>query len=384
MVMDHEKQRARYVAGTEGAPPVPPPGGYRNARRASGPFVQQPGIPGATATATGSATGSASGTAPGTADAPKRPANALGWIALVAGILFAAILLITLAVGATDVLYGVTMLTLQLVVAAVIVGALFTARGRTLAAVALAVTLIFNVATVGGIGALQTSASGSYDGMKTEEQKHEEAYPGIKGTDPQAALRQQSLEEVRAEADSVFADIRTRITAEYGYEWVQVGDEDLRPERNGYGGESMLIEYTSVGWATTQPIQDYSTKLDVMATIDAVVAEHGMPPLYSFNGEYSGIDPTMIAKLYGSEDPREQHTWEYYTDNYPDPTRLYANIYDLSNDPTGDFRTTREAQSARTGEPLEGLQMVVLASAVLSENNRAEYEEKLKDYPGFQ
>ncbi|MEX0159679.1 MULTISPECIES: hypothetical protein [unclassified Microbacterium] len=373
MVMDHEKQRARYVAGSEGAPPVPPPGGYRNARRQAGPVVQHPGAPAMSGTAT--AAEGASG--------EKKPANAFGWVALVVGILFALILLITLAVGATDALYGVTMLALQLVVVAVIIGALFTARGRTLGAVALAITLIFNVATVGGIGALQTSASGSYDGMKTDEQKHEEAYPGIKGTDPQDALRQQSLEEVQAEADSLFADIRERVTAEYGYDWVQVGDEDLRPERNGYGGESMLIEYTSVGWATTEPIQDYSLKLEVMATIDEVVAEHGLPSLYSFNGEYSGIDPSMIAKLYGSEDPREQHTWEYYTENYPDPMRFYANIFDLSNDPSGDFLKTREAQNARTGEPLEGLQMVVIASAVLSEADRAEFEEKLQEYPGF-
>lgn len=374
MVMDHEKQRARYVAGTEGAPPVPPPGGYRNARRQAGPLTTQvPGAPAASATATASEVSAAE----------RKPANALGWSALIGGILFAVILLITLAVGATDALYGVTMLALQLVVVAVIIGALFSSRGRRLAVIALAITLVFNVATVGGIGALQTSASGSYDGMKTDEQKHEEAYPGIKDTDPQDALNQQSLEEVRADADALFADIRERITAEYGYEWVKVGDEDLRPERNGYGGESMLIEYSSVGWATTEPIHGYSLKLDVMNTIDQVVAEHGMPPLYSFNGEYSGLDPSVIAKLYGSEDPSEQHTWEYYTDNYPEPTRLYANIYDLSNDPTGDFLTNREAQSARTGEPLEGLQMVVIASAVLSEADRAEFEERLKEYPGF-
>lgn len=375
MVMDHEKQRARYVAGTEGAPPVPPPGGYRNARRQAGPITTQvPGAPAASATATASEVSAAE----------RKPANALGWSALIVGILFALILLITMAVGATDALYGVTMLALQLVVVAVIIGALLSSRGRRFAVIALAITLVFNVATVGGIGALQTSASGSYDGMKTDEQKHEEAYPGIKDTNPQDALNQQSLEEVRAEADALFADIRERITAEYGYEWVKVGDEDLRPERNGYGGESMLIEYSSVGWATTEPIHGYSLKLDVMNTIDQVVAEHGMPPLYSFNGEYSGLDPSVIAKLYGSEDPSKQHTWEYYTDNYPDPTRLYANIYDLSNDPTGDFLTNREAQSARTGEPLEGLQMVVIASAVLSEADRAEFEEKLKDYPGFQ
>lgn len=366
--MDHEKQRARYVAGTEGAPPLPPPGGYRNAKRQAGP-IGAPPLP----TATGYAT----------AEPEKKRANALGWAALAVGILFALVLLITLAVGGTDVLYGVTMLALQLVVVAVIIGALFSARSRKFAAIALAITVVFNVATVGGIGALQTSASGNYDGMKTEQQKHEEAYPGIRNTNPQDTLSQMSLEEVRAESESLFADIRVRITAEFGYGWVPVGDEDLRPERNGYGGESMLVEYTSASWATTEPIQDYGTKLDVMDVIDSVVAEHGMSYLYSFSGDYSNLDPSTIAKLYGSDDPREQHTWEYYSDNWPEPIRFYANIYDLSNDPTGDFLATREAQNARTGEPLEGLQLTVLASGLLSDADRAEFEEKLKEYPGY-
>ena len=371
MVMDHEKQRARYVAGTEGAPPVPPPGGYRGARRPSGvAVVQQPGVPAATGSATSD-------------PEDRKRANVLGWIALIGSILFALILLITLAVGATDALYGITMIALQLVVVATGIGALVTSRGRTFGAIALAIALVVNVATIGGVSALRTSAAGNYEGMKSEEQKHEEAYPGIKGTDPEQILRQQSLEQVQAEAEALFADIRARVTAEFGYEWVQVGDEDFRPERNGYGGESMLVEYTSVGWATTAPIQDYDEKLAVMALIDDVVAEHGLAYLYSFNDEYSSLDPSMKAKLYGNEDPRLQHTWEYYTENYPDPLRFYANIYDLSNDPTGDFRTAREAQNARTGEPLEGLQIAVIASAVLSDADRAEFEEKLKEYPGY-
>ena len=56
----------------------------------------------------------------------------------------------TLIAGGTDILYGVTMFTLQLVVVGTIVAALFSARGRTLGAIALVVTVLFNVATVGG------------------------------------------------------------------------------------------------------------------------------------------------------------------------------------------------------------------------------------------
>jgi hypothetical protein len=92
----------------------------------------------------------------------------------------------------------------------------------------------------------------------------------------------------------------------------------------------------------------------------------------------------MIAKLYGSDDPRSQHTWEYYTENYPDPLRFYANIYDLSQDQDGGFLAAREAQHARTGEPLEGLQLVVLASGVLSEADREAFQTKLQDYPGYE
>ncbi|MFJ6533373.1 DUF4064 domain-containing protein [Microbacterium sp. NPDC091662] len=365
---DHERQRARYVTGTEGAPPVPPPGGYRGARREA--FGSPPSPTATTAVPTVE---------------PKKPANALGWIALTASILFALILLGTLIAGGTDLLYGVTMLALQLVVVAVIAAALFSARGRMLGAIALVVTLLFNVATVGGMSALQTSASGNYEGTKTAAQKHAEAYPAIKGTDPQQTLSQQSLEEVREQAEALFADVRARLTEEFGYSWMPVGDEDLRPERNGYGGESMLVEFSTTAWATNEPIQDYDRKLEVMAVISEVVIEHGLWDLYSFNDpSVSGIDPAMIAKLYGSDDPRTQTTWEYYTENYPDPLRFYATINDLSNDDDGGFLAAREAQNALTGEPLEGLQLAVIASGVLSEADRAEFQEKLQEYPGFE
>jgi hypothetical protein len=369
MVMDHESQRARYLAGTEGAPPVPPPGGYRGARRGTGP-QEAPAFPTFVSVAEG--------------DDDRRSANAIGWIALLTSILFAIVLLGTMLAGGTDLLYGVTMLALQLVLVAVIIAAIVTKRGRMLGAIALVIAVLFNVATVGGLSALQSSASGNYDGTKSDEQKHAEAYPGIKGTDNSTVLNQQSLEEVRAEADSLFADVRQRLTDEFGYTWTQFTDEDLRPERNGYGGESMLYEYGSAGWATNEPIQDYARKQQVMAVIDQVVQEHGMYGLYAFNDPSgSGIDPTMIEKLYGSDDPRTQHTWESYTENYPDPLRFYATINDLSNDTDGGFRTEREAQSARTGEPVEGLQLFVIASAVLSDDDRDEFEKKLQEYPGY-
>lgn len=364
MVTDHERQRSRYLAGSEGAPPVPPPGGYRGARRMSEPPPDQ--------------------TAQTPADEKRKPASALGWTALTGALLFAVLLLGALLSGNTDLLYGTTALALQLIVVAVVVAALFTTRGRMLGAAALTVAVLVNVATVGAASALQTSASGNYAGVKTEEQRQAEAYPGIKSTDPRTILDRQPLEDVQAAAESLFADIRSRLTAEFGYTWMRVGSEDLRPERNGYGGESMLIEFTSARWATNEPIQADERKREVMAVVAEAAAARGLWGLYPFNDPaVSGLDRSTIARLYGSEDPRTQHTWEYYADRYPSPVRFYANLYDTSHDESGGFLRTREAQRARTGEPLEGLQLVVIASGLLSAADRAEFQERLRDYPGF-
>ena len=365
-----DPKRARYIAGAEGAPPVPPPGGYHVARRHTVPPLFPP------------AESSALVSAELPAD-ERRPANAIGWIALVAAILFALVLLGMLLAGFTDLLYGVTMLTLQLVVVGIVIAALFSPRGRVLGASALIIALLLNVATVGAMSAVQTSASGAYGGQKTEEQKHEEAFPGIKGTSASEILAQPSLEEVREQSDAALAEIRQRLSDRFGYTWTEAGPEDLRPERNGYGGESMLVQYMSVPWMTNEPIQDYDRKLQVMRVIEDVLVERGMYGLYSFNERGSSVDDTIREKFYGSTDPQTQHTWEWYTDNYPDPLRFYAVIYDLSNDPDGELRAEREAETADTGEPLEGLQIYFLAPEVLSDADRAEFEERMQEYPGF-
>jgi len=370
-MVEPEKQRARYIAGTEGAPPVPPPGGYHGARRVQQtPAALPQGAPLPVFSS---------------AQEPdeKKPASVIGWIALVTAILFAVVLLGTLLAGGTDALYGVTMLTLQLVVLAVVIAALFSRRGRVLAASALVVTLLLNVPTVGAMSALQTSASGNYQGEKTEEQKHEEAYPGIKDVSSSTILAQPSLEQVRTQSEEILAEIRSRLSAQYGYTWTEAGTENLRPERNGYGGESMLVQYTSVPWMTNEPIQDYDRKVAVMDVIEEVVTQYGMYDLYSFNEPSSGMDDSIQEKFYGSADPRSQNTWEYYSDNYPDPLRFYAVIYDTSHDSTGEFIGEREAQSARTGEPLEGLQIYFLAPELLSEADREEFETRMKEYPGY-
>src|SRR5690606_29924500 len=171
-----------------------------------------------------------------------------------------------------------------------------------------------------------------------------------------------------------------RLTQEYGFTWVQIYDEDTRPERNGYGGSSMLVQYSSTGWATVEPVSGYAFKLDVMRTIEDVLIENGLSSLYPLNDPATGIDPKAIAKLYGETDPRKQVLWEWYADAYPDPARFYAVMTDLANDATGEYRASREATSARTGEPLEGLQLGVVADELLTEADEQAFRDAMDEY----
>lgn len=317
------------------------------------------------------------------AEKTAKPRSALGWVALGTSIAFALFLLLSLAFGGTNALYSVSMITVQLVVVAVIIAAIITRTGRVLGSIALATALLLNVGTVGALSALRTSASGSYDDSKTPEQRHAEGFPGVKGYDSTIPLEQDSFEQVDARAEAAMVDIRERLTEEFGFTWVPVGEVDRRPERNGYGGESMLVQYTSRAWATVEPVQDDDLKMDVMGVIAEVVEDHGLWGFGSLNEPNYGIDDSLLAQLYGSADPRTQHTWEWYADDFPGPMRFYATIDDLSNDTIGDFTASREAQSARTGEPVEGLQLMMIAPRVLSEADRDAYIEKLGEYPGY-
>ncbi|SFR54907.1 hypothetical protein SAMN04488591_1909 [Microbacterium azadirachtae] len=364
----------RYVADSAGAPPVPPPGGYRGARRA---------LLGANGVVGGGRPQGAPAEAPPLpgADARTKSPRTLGWIALAAGIGFVIVALILLVIGAADAFFSPTMLVLQLVVLGLAIAAVATRAGRVLGAVALTVALVLNVGTMGALSTVRVAATGSYAGHKTDKQKLWEAYPGIKDKEPSRFLNQQSLEQLQALADETLADVRAQLTAQYGLQWVKSADAQERPERNGYGGESMLVRFTSDTWATTTPVTGYAHKLEVMRTIESVIAQHGWRGMVAFNDPAGGVDPTMISKMYGGATPETQVDWEWFSDDEPDPGWFYADITDLANDTTGEYRASREQTAKRTGEPLEGLQLAIVGRYMLSEKKVDDFTKALTKYP---
>ncbi|AYF97147.1 hypothetical protein [Protaetiibacter intestinalis] len=349
------RDRENYLGADAGAPPPPPPGGYRAAKRvqASAAPVAAPPVP------------------------RVRPSR-LSIAALASAIVFALVLLIMWAAGATDAIYGMFVLALQLAVLIVVVASLVDTRGRALGSAALALALLVNVGTIGAASAVTRPPSVT---LTSPEDDYWAGYPGIKGQYTDEILARTSLEQAQATAEEVLADIRERLSEEYGFTWVAGRGPSTRAERNGFGGESMLVEWTSERWGTAEPISDISLKLDAMATIGEVLEQHGFAPLYSFNDPASGFDPGMLERLYGSDDIRTQPEWEWYSEDYPGPMRFYANITDLTLDDDGSFRAAREAQVAGSDEPIEGLRIGFLVPEVLSEADRDEFVTRMADYP---
>ena len=386
----------RYVSDSTGAPPLPPPGGYRGARRAlrglpvaTVPVTEHPSSrasvperPSSRFARSGTAEREVDERHSAPADAiPPKKRNPLGGIALSASILFVVVSLVLLAIGAADAFFGATMLVLQLVALGLAIAAVVTRAGRALGAIALTIALVLNVGTMGALSAVRVAATGSYDGHKTEKQKLWEAYPGIKDKDPSQFLNQQSLEKLQAMADETMADVRAQLTAKYGLQWVKSADAQERPERNGYGGESMLVRFASDTWATTTPVTGYAHKTEVMQTIESIIVQHGWRGMVAFNDPASGVDPTMISKMYGGATPQTQVDWEWFSDDEPDPGWFYADITDLANDVTGEYRASREQTSQRTGEPLEGLRLAIVGRYMLSEQKADAFRKALTKYP---
>lgn len=353
--MVNQRDGRSYVGGVDGAPPLPPEGGYRAAQRVQ--TVVPPSAP---------------------AEPRPRP-GLLGWSALLSAAALGLVLLVLWAAGSTQAIYGALMLALQLAVLVTVIAALVSARDQRFGAIAVAIVLLVNVGTMGAASAL-THPPGTQ--LADPEDDYWAAYPGIKGQTADEILGRVSLESAQASAENIMAEIRKRLTAAFGFDWVEGRGSDIRPERNGYGGESMLVQYTSERWSTTEPVTDHELKLDAMRVIDEVLADSGFSALVPLNDPATGFDPSYLERFYGSTDPRTQVEWEWYSDDWPGPMRFYVNVTDLSHDVDGGFRTAREGQVAGTHEPVEGLRISFLVPEVLSEDDVTEFERRMADYPG--
>lgn len=357
-----------YVSNSEGAPPLPPKGGYHGASRV------------AQSSQLAEASSEAHLTT-ATIAKPQRKNHWLGWAALGTAALFALTLGVLLLVGTTGAIFSLTALVVQLIVAALVVAALVTKRARRLGLAALTVALLMNVATIGSIGALQVASNGSYGTDKSPVEQYSQGFPGVEGYSKEEILAAPTLEQERNNIAAVFAAVRDELTAQYGVTWTQTGAEDRRHMRNGRGGESMLYTVTFDSWTTNEPIHDLELKEAMFNTATDVLSGFGFYSPLILNQNDGTIPEAQMENLYGSIYPEDQVLWTRVSwENWNTPSAVYLEVTDLSRDETGDFRRSAEARRANPSDPIEGFSLAALSEPLLSEKDIDEFKERMQAY----
>lgn len=360
--------RNPYVSNTNGAPPLPPPGGYRGSSRAAQVTSYRDAA-------------LAERVETATIERSRHKFHWAGWIALSTAVLFALVLGGIALTGTSNTLFSTTVFVVQLLVIAAVIAALAIKRARTLGIAALTIALLVNVATVGSASALQVASSGSYVHERSPAQQHEHAFPGVEGHEADEILLQPSLEEEREKIAELFQAVRGELSREYGVTWTQVTDESTRHMRNGRGGESMLYTASFAGWMTNEPIHDLDLKYAMFGTAADVVWAHGFDIPYAFNLDDGTIPPSQMENLYGGLVPEEQVLWSQATwEGWSTPTVVYLDLLDLSRDTTGDFTRGAEGSRARPGDPIEGFRLAAISEPLLKQADRAEFVERMRDY----
>lgn len=367
-MVNHPDHGARYVSNTEGAPPLPPTGGYRGTSRATqlhAASVQQ----------------AAAQTETATLDRPRRRHHWLGWAALGTTILFACALTIIAFVGTSSTIFSTTMLVIQLLVLITVVSAVVIRNARKLGVAALTVALLANVATFGSLSALQAVSTGAYAVERSPAQQRNQTFPGVDGYSEYEILSARSYEEEGAAVAEIFTKVREELSREFGVTWTQTGDEHGRLMRNGRGGESMLYSATFPSWTTNEPVRDFDQKLAMMSTASQVFIENGFAYPYSFNTDSDRLPESQMMNFYGGLVPEEQPVWTSVTwESSTSRSTIYLEIWDLSLDTTGDFRDGAEARRTNPGDPVEGFMLSAIAEPLLKEADVDEFTDRMASY----
>ena len=211
------------------------------------------------------------------------------------------------------------------------------------------------------------------------------SYPGSYFVTTDEVLDGQSLEQAKAEGDALIGQLQAELAA-FGFEWRVDTPGSTNPSSNGYGGDSMLHNFTSDTLVGTSSIDDPQAREKIIAIFSGVMSARPETTVVFSNDDVDGEDAVYF---FGSEDRSQQAVWSAWT--FTDAFNGLAVDIDVfdSTVPTDDgFGSTYWV-----GENPDGTLFVRLraaASYLLAEGDRdsfvtalAPYEDETKpDYRG--
>ena len=202
--------------------------------------------------------------------------------------------------------------------------------------------------------------------------------PGVGGTPVADIVDDDSIETMQARFEAVAADIRDAVTAEFGLDWVQRGEEELRERTNRFGGTSMLLQYRGPAWQTLGTLRDVDDKQRLLEIVAPIIAAHG----FGESSLTNTMGPDAVPE-FGDFVLEDQGRWVLAA-RPPEVTRgqLLVTILDLSRDRTGALGAASAEDAADRGYEREYVSVMFVGDLMLHEADRDEFERRALRYEG--
>lgn len=200
-------------------------------------------------------------------------------------------------------------------------------------------------------------------------------YPGSYFTTTDEVLGGDSLEQTMADGNAVIEQLQAELT-DYGFEWSVDPSGDSHHASNGYGGDSMLYNYTSDIVIGSSTVDDPDAREQIIAIFAQVMSARPETTVVFSNDEIDGDDAVYF---FGSENREQQALWSAWT--YTDAFNGLAvdiDVYDSTVPTEDDFGSAYWVAEDATSTLF--IRLRTSASYLLSESDRDRFVAAVEPY----
>ncbi|MDN4641724.1 hypothetical protein QCD70_15845 [Agreia sp. PsM10] len=204
------------------------------------------------------------------------------------------------------------------------------------------------------------------------------SYPGVSDGESPSVLINERQEQIIAADTALVEAMAEALSEETGLGWNQSGIDTLTRQENDWGGTSMLSEWRSADWYTTEPITDLDTKARIIERARFVLAEHGYDGVQLVNDPVEGQGYNLDSDFGGST-LATQVIWRLQAKGNRF-TDFELTITDLSRDTDGRFARAASETERQGGVPPNSVHFAVRSDRLLAASDEREFNERREPF----
>lgn len=251
-------------------------------------------------------------------------------------------------------------------------------RARITGAIVVAVLVVGGITTAIVVGAGSERTAVSESGLDWS------GYPGYDGTEYEDVTEGRSQEEITAADTAMLEEIRATITDEAGLDWQRYGSELVIPQKNAWDGQSLLNNWNSSRWYSTDALPGVSEKRAVVERVSTILEENGFESIGLANDpETFGGDDELLRRLYGGTTLETQVVWVLDANRFDGSFSSFElRITDLTHDVDGDFAERAKGREAIGIIPVNSIVIEAKGYQLLPADERDEYIARAEPFEG--